>query len=668
MKFILKSSFLLIFLFLSSLFGADYQAEAQAIKAKFEQALSAYDSGDSASARKLTQEAYFSHFENLEAGIRINLGQKKSYAMEKQFGNIRKAFKAGTPRGEIEAMIAKLNSEITEILPIIESGHKLVAQYQNEGEEQPQNSANQSENSAPNTTQNSSANSGENSANQTPNSDPNSPWLSVYNDFITELNNAKTAFDNKDETALKSALNKAKFDIYRNTRLEEVVRKYVSSKNDQMIQRIISNLLRDSLNMDEVKFNQSLKDLDDLLLSATQNLPSQTYALAPQSAQNYSESEVVQNADFSQTVANIKSKMAQVLALYEAGKTDEAIDESGNIYFDEYEESGMEALVGAKNSQLKLDTEASFNKISALISSGAPKEQIIAVQNELFAQLEESLNLTQNSSAWDLFLYSLIIILREGMEALIIVAAVIALLIKSGNEGKLKIVYSALAVAIVLSFATAWGISAIFGAAKAGQSREILEGAVMLVAVGLLFYVGFWLLSNANSKKWSAYISGAISQSLSEKDGKMLWWMVFLAVYREGAETVLFYLALIIDAKTPSALGMVGAGFIVGVITLLVVYILIKKFSLRIAIKPFFMITSAIIFYMSIVFVGKGIMELVEGKVFTPSIIEGLPTITWLGFYPYKESLIPQAALIVALIVGILIIKNKNKSISKENL
>ena len=71
---------------------------------------------------------------------------------------------------------------------------------------------------------------------------------------------------------------------------------------------------------------------------------------------------------------------------------------------------------------------------------------------------------------------------------------------------------------------------------------------------------------------------------------------------------------------------------------------------------------------MSIVFVGKGIMELVEGKVFVPTVIEGLPTITWLGFYPYLESLVPQIALIIALIIGILIIKNRNKSISKENL
>jgi len=92
------------------------------------------------------------------------------------------------------------------------------------------------------------------------------------------------------------------------------------------------------------------------------------------------------------------------------------------------------------------------------------------------------------------------------------------------------------------------------------------------------------------------------------------------------------------------------------------IYVIIKKFSLKIAIKPFFIATSVIIFYMSVVFVGKGVMELVEGKVFVPTVIDGLPTITWIGFYPYVQSLVPQAVMIVLLIVGILILKNKQKN------
>ena len=561
--------------------------------------------------------------------------------MEKQFGDIRKAIKAEKPLNEIQAMIDNLNREIDEVLPVIESGHRLVAEYQDGGD---------GSTSAPASGGNSAA------------SGTTSPWMSVYTEFKTELDNAKAAFDKKDTAALKAALNRAKFDIYRNERLEEAVRKYVSSQTDQSIQQIIGNLLREDADTDKSKFDEAINALDNLALKAVNDLPQESYSIAPQTALAQSDTSEDEGKDFTPIVQNIKDKMAKVLQLYESGKVDDAIDESGNIYFDEYEESGMENIVGAKDTQLKLDTEASFNKISALMRAGASKEQIVAAQNKLFDQLTQSLELTKKSSNWDLFLYAFIIILREGFEALIIVAAVIALLIKSGNSKHLNIVYSALGVAVVLSIATAYGLNYIFGSENAGQTREVMEGAVMLIAVVLLFYVGFWLLSNASSKKWSAYIQGQISNSLSSGDSKMLWWTVFLAVYREGAETVLFYLALLFDAKSPAATSMVAAGFVAGLAALIIVYIVIKKFSLKIAIKPFFIATSVIIFYMSVVFVGKGVMELVEGKVFVPTVIDGLPTITCIGFYPYVQSLVPQAVMIVLLIVGILILKNKQKN------
>ena len=641
MKFFKFAVLALIFPLAMLFADTDYRAEAAAIKEKFAQAVKFYVDGNNSEARKITQEAYFGHFENLEAGIRINLSQKKSYDMEKQFGDIRKAIKAEKPLNEIQAMIDNLNREIDEVLPVIESGHRLVAEYQDGGD---------GSTSAPASGGNSAA------------SGTTSPWMSVYTEFKAELDNAKAAFDKKDTAALKAALNRAKFDIYRNERLEEAVRKYVSSQTDQSIQQIIGNLLSEDADTDKSKFDEAINALDNLALKAVNDLPQESYSIAPQTALAQSDTSEDEGKDFTPIVQNIKDKMAKVLQLYESGKVDDAIDESGNIYFDEYEESGMENIVGAKNTQLKLDTEASFNKISALMRAGASKEQIVAAQNKLFDQLTQSLELTKKSSNWDLFLYAFIIILREGFEALIIVAAVIALLIKSGNSKHLNIVYSALGIAVVLSIATAYGLNYIFGSENAGQTREVMEGAVMLIAVVLLFYVGFWLLSNASSKKWSAYIQGQISNSLSSGDSKMLWWTVFLAVYREGAETVLFYLALLFDAKSPAATSMVAAGFVAGLTALIIVYIVIKKFSLKIAIKPFFIATSVIIFYMSVVFVGKGVMELVEGKVFVPTVIDGLPTITWIGFYPYVQSLVPQAVMIVLLIVGILILKNKQKN------
>ena len=118
-------------------------------------------------------------------------------------------------------------------------------------------------------------------------------------------------------------------------------------------------------------------------------------------------------------------------------------------------------------------------------------------------------------------------------------------------------------------------MNVMFGQA-AGQKRELMEGITMLVAVLLLFYVGFWLLSNAGAKKWNDYIKSHVTESLSNNSSMALWWTVFLAVFREGAETVLFYQALIFGAKDSAGYSMIAAGFLVGLIILLAVYFLFK--------------------------------------------------------------------------------------------
>lgn len=102
----------------------------------------------------------------------------------------------------------------------------------------------------------------------------------------------------------------------------------------------------------------------------------------------------------------------------------------------------------------------------------------------------------------------------------------------------------------------------------------------MLIAVGLLFYVGFWLLSNSNAKKWTAYIKEHTNEALAQNSILALWFTVFLAVFREGAETVLFYQALIFEAHTSSEIGMVLAGLVVGIAALLIVYWIFKIFLL----------------------------------------------------------------------------------------
>ena len=646
LKFILA----LFIPFMLNAADSDYDSEIQSIKDSFVSIIQQYKDGKIDEAKTATQNAYFGHFENIEAAIRVNLGQKKAYSMESKFGKIRKAIIAKKPVEEIQAIMDELSKEMDEVLPIINMGHKLVGEYSD-----PKN-ADVSETS-------SEASAASQTTAQPAGGMAIEPhWQVVYNDIKTALEAAVTAYEKGDKDAAKQQINnKAKFELYRNTKLEEAIRRFISGGQgiDGDIQKRMGSAIiaiNNDISADVLKSN--LEELDALIYENVAKLPMDSGSLAtnvvlPDSAEDDAAT------DFAPVVANIKAKIAEAIKTYAAKDVSKAMSDAQDVYFDEFEASGMENKVGAIDVGLKTRIEGNFGEVVALMKAGVSVERLEQAADNLGANLDAALEKTSGSSSpWALFVYALTIILREGFEALIIVAAVVAYLLKTGNEKRMSIVYSSLGVAVVLSFVMAWIMNLIFAGA-AGQKREVMEGAVMLIAVGLLFYVGFWLLSNAGAKKWSKYIQSHVSESISAGSAKALWWTVFLAVFREGAETVLFYQALIFDAKDSAGYSMIALGFVVGLIVLLVTYYVFKIFAIKIPIKPFFLVTSAIIFYMSIVFVGKGLMEFVEGKIFVPTKIDGFPTIEWLGIYPYYESLVPQAIMIAALIIGVIIMKNK---------
>ncbi len=650
MRSFLKILFVLAVPFMLNANETDYAKTIQSIKdafvnisALYQEGLTSNDDAKINEAKTATQNAYFQHFENVEAGIRVNLGQKKAYAMESKFGKIRKAIVAKKPAEEIQAIMDELNKEMDEALPIISSGHKLEGEYSDSKNVETTVQAN---------------------ANVQPQPgvavaiEPH--WQVVYNDIKTALSAAGMAYEKGDKEAAKQQINnKAKFELYRNTKLEEAIRRFINGGQgiDGDIQKRMGSAIiaiNNDVAADVLKSN--LEELDALIYENVAKLPMDSGALATNVTieEDTSESAV----DYTGVVKNINEKIQASISAYLAKDVTKAMGDAQDIYFDEFEGSGMENKIGAIDVALKTEIERNFGEIVALMKAGADEAKLQTVAKALRDNLEIALEKSANTgSPESLLFFAFTIILREGFEALIIVAAVVAYLVKTGNQNRMGIVYSSLSVAVVLSFVMAWVMNLLFE--NAGQYREVMEGAVMLVAVSLLFYVGFWLLSNAGAKKWNEYIKTHVSESISAGSAKALWWTVFLAVFREGAETVLFYQALFFEAKNAEGYGAIGAGFAAGLIILLIVFFVFKKFSIKIPIKPFFLVTSAIIFYMSIVFVGKGLMEFVEGKIFVPTKIEGFPTIELLGIYPYYESLIPQAIMIVALIAGVIIMKKK---------
>lgn len=243
---------------------------------------------------------------------------------------------------------------------------------------------------------------------------------------------------------------------------------------------------------------------------------------------------------------------------------------------------------------------------------------------------------------------SFLVIVREGFEAILIVGAVVALLIKTGNRDRVKPIWAGVVLAVAASLVLGLAFSATLAASPA--AAEITEGVTMLLAAAVMFFVSYWLISKIESAKWRQFIQSQVSRALRKGGGGALALVAFLAVFREGAETVLFYQAMYLNA--PGAAAEITAGFVAGVAVLAVIFALFYKFGVKIPLRPFFAVTSVLLYYMAFVFAGKGIHELQEGHVL-PETALAISKIKFLGIYPTVETITAQAILLLLFAVAI---------------
>ena len=308
---------------------------------------------------------------------------------------------------------------------------------------------------------------------------------------------------------------------------------------------------------------------------------------------------------------------------------------------------------GAKNLVLKLAKKLDAQEAEAKAAQAAETAAAEAQTQEETKQSDPRL-LT--------FLGAFGIIVREGLEAILVIAAIIAYLTKSGNARNLKNVYIGAAAGIVASFIAAavlaWAKSTFVGA---GVAQEVIEGITALIAVCVLFYVSNWMISKAEAASWSRYIDGKVQSSVEQGSAFALAFTAFLSVFREGAEVVLFYQPMLAEGNP----GMVWAGFGVGCVLLVFIYLAITKLSIRLPIKVFFTATSILMAVMCVSFLGSGIKELAEGNVFDLTMkVPGIPendVIQIFGIYPWLETLVPQLILAIILLVTFLIAHYRGK-------
>ena len=324
---------------------------------------------------------------------------------------------------------------------------------------------------------------------------------------------------------------------------------------------------------------------------------------------------------------------------------------SDKIAFDAYLTfEQVETDVRARNAALAGELEDAFAALRARAPAGDARE-LDAIHARLLSALERAERLVADkSSGANLVMQSFVLLLREGFEAILVVAALMAFLAKAGATERRRDVAKGALAAVAASVLTAVLVELLFQFTPV--QREALEGVTMLLAAAVLFYVSYWLLSKIEAAKWTAYVKGRMEEALRTGSGFALASVAFLAVYREGFETILFYQALFTSTGASGGTSAVLAGMLAGAVALVAVYVAITRFGMKVPLKPFFGVTSAMLYYMAFVFAGKGVAGMQEAGVVTTTVVEWAPRLPVFGIYPTVQSLALQGVLVLLLVVA----------------
>lgn len=313
----------------------------------------------------------------------------------------------------------------------------------------------------------------------------------------------------------------------------------------------------------------------------------------------------------------------------------------------------VEREVRARDAELATRLEAAFADLRGAVASPREAGRIPAIRASLAAGLEDAQRSVGDViSPFNLFVQSLVILLREGLEAILILGAILAFLSRTGAASRRREIHYGALAALAASLLTAVLIETVFRLSTAQQ--ELLEGFTMVLAAGMLFYVSYWLLSKVEGAKWTAFVRGQVNSALTSGSGFALVSVAFLAVYREGFETVLFYKALWLSGGGAQAVVPILGGMLIATLLLVIVYIAVNRFGVRLPLRPLFAWTSAFLYYMAFVFAGKAVAELQEGGLVGITVIFGAPRLPALGIYPTVETLLAQGLLVVLALVALI--------------
>ena len=373
-------------------------------------------------------------------------------------------------------------------------------------------------------------------------------------------------------------------------------------------------------------------------------------APAPAFAQDVTPKEGVKELDVARDLVE------EAVALYEQGDTEAAYVAARNSYLDHFEY--VEIPLRVRDEALTLEVEEDYATLRTLIEDGAPLsliEDTAAEVNRGLDEVERTLSEPGLAAPALAFIYAFTVLFREGFEAVLIVAAILGYLEASRStqyKGAILKGVGAAGLATIVTFVIATAFVQL-----APLQREVMEAATALQAVGVLYWVSFWLIQRLEHRRWMEFVRAKVWTAATTGSTLALVGVGFTAVYREGFETVLFFQALISFAE--GLLGYVAAGTAAGLLALTAIGWAIFKAGRKIPVKTF--LTSAVLLVMvlSVAFIGNAVRGFQSAALIPVTHIESLPDLPIFvaqltGWYPTRETLIAQGVLSLIYVLGAL--------------
>ena len=348
-------------------------------------------------------------------------------------------------------------------------------------------------------------------------------------------------------------------------------------------------------------------------------------------------------------VQRAKRRLDESWGAYTNGDSRLAIDLAVAGYIEDFEP--LEPSLNALDRELRISVEQDFMRYRALIRAGASRaelEPVYAALSGLLDAVERRLAKGDLGPA-AIFTGALAIVAREGLEAVLVVVALIGVLVRANRRDALRWVHRGWVAALVAGAATWYAAQGLVRVT--GAQREVIEGISSLIATAILFYVSYWFVSNLATERWQTFLHDRLSTALGRGNFWALTAVSFVAVYRELLETVLFFQALSAQAG-PGGLRPLLLGIVAGAALLALLATLILRFGLRLPMRAFFGLSSALLYTLAVVLAGQGVAALQEVDWLPATVITDL-RVEWLGIHGTLEGLALQGVLVAAALATI---------------